>query len=213
MLLKKQEPPKKEPHPYMPKHLLEKEEEKPQKNNEWVKWVIRSLGLLLVVGAVIAGFYFFKVNTAQIVVNVVNLRSPMLGTVERSNLVSLTDDLISSVNNPKVSESWNRLIGCFDKGCEDKEYFAFLYTLVTEEEVPHRVLLSNIIVIQRYWGTDENILTFSRALTDVHKGVSGLGSSKVNEIWDKVVDCDGKCVERNDLFFSLVKEVVKVEER
>ncbi len=197
----------------MPKHLVEKEEPKKEKDTEWVKWVIRSLGLLLIVAAVVASFYFFKVNTAQIVVNTVNLRSPTLGTVERSNLVSLTDDLVRSLGNSKVSESWSRLIECFDTGCSDPEYFGFVYTLASEEEVPHRVLLVNIIITQRYWGTDENILTFSRALTDVHKGVSDLRSSKVNEAWENVVDCDGTCPERNDQFFTLVKEVVKVEER
>jgi hypothetical protein len=208
----KREPPK-EPHPHMPKHLLDKEE--PPKT-EWVKWVIRSLGILFVLLAVIAGVYFFKingaVNTAQIVVNVVNLHYTTLSTVERGNLVSLTDDMVSKLNDPKVNAQWQRLIQCFPQGCDDKEYFGFLYVLVDAVNVPHARLITNIIVTQRYWGTGENILIFSRALTDVHTDITPLGS-KVTGLWDKVVACDGTCADKNDQFFNLIKEVVKVQEQ
>ncbi len=206
--------PKREPHPHMPKHLLPKEEPEPE--TDWMVWVVRTLGILFVLIAIIAGVYFFKingaVNTAQVVVNVVNLHYTTLTTVERGNLISLTDQMIADLNNARVSSQWDRLIQCLPQGCADPEYFGFIYLLVDEVDVPHAPLLANLIVAQRYWGTDENILIFSRALTDVHKGVAGLDSAKVNELWDKAVDCDGTCAEKNELFFSLIKEVVKVQE-
>lgn len=195
-------------------HDIWKKEEEPHKkvkprSKEWQKWVLRTLGILLILVAVIAGIYYMDVNVAQVVINVVNLRAP-LDTVAHSNLISLTDDLISDLDNPKMTNSWQELVACQSSGCDDTQYFGFLYTLISEEKVPHAELIGNLIVSQRYWGTGEAVLIFSKAMADSDSGVRALHSAKCTKLWEDIVLCDGTCENKNDLFFTLIKEVVKV---
>ncbi|MFQ5620735.1 MAG: hypothetical protein ACE5FT_02745 [Candidatus Nanoarchaeia archaeon] len=187
-------------------------ESKPKKS-EWTKWVVRTLGLLgllLVLMAALAFFVMFKVNAAQVTLNVVNLRNPALATVTKSGLVSLTDEKMRALDNPVISEHWGTLLECLDAGCEDSKFFGMVYVLALEENVPHKKLITDLIVTQRYWGTEEGILVFSKAVSDVDRGVAGLQSSKVKSGWQAVVDCDGVCEEKNDLYFNLFKQIIKV---
>ena len=188
------------------------EPEKPVKQNskEVTKWVLRTLGILLILVSIIAGIYLMDVNVAQIVINVVNLRAP-LDTVAHSNLISLTDDLVSDLGNPQITNSWEELVACQPIGCEDILYFGFLYTLISNEKVPHAKLIGDLIVTQRYWGTGEAVLIFSKSMADSDTGIKGLNSAKCSKIWEEIVVCDGTCENKNDLFFNLIKEVVKVQ--
>ena len=195
------------------KDIWKQEEPEPKKKSkpELTKWVIRTLGVLFILIAVLAFIVWFKVNSAQVALNIVNLRNPTLATVTRSGLVSLTDDKIKSIDNPLVTEQWGTLLGCLETGCEDSKFFAMVFVLALEENIPHRKLITDLVITQRYWGSEENILIFSKALTDVDSGIALLGSSKIKTEWQTVVDCDGVCEEKNDLYFTLIKDVIKVQ--
>ena len=59
----------------------------------------------------------------------------------------------------------------------------------------------------KYWG-GEDVVKFSKALTTVDKTVDELGARTITDAWKKIVECDGKCPSKAQLYFDLIEEIV-----
>lgn len=149
-------------------------------------------------------------STGDLILNVISLRKAPTDVVKRSTLISTTNEMISSLGNKRIKGDWDTLSECMQKGCTDIDYYNFLITVVTQKKVANGDLIYNLILVNKYWGTAE-IIDFSQALTKVDKAVSDLGSREVTKAWQAIVACDGKCVEKDDLFFQMIKTIVMTE--
>jgi len=172
--------------------------------------VIVLLILVIVIAALASLYYFTKVTPGpEIITNVIDLRTEQ-NTLTKSQLVSRTEDLVLSAKSRVVESEWRVLAECMAAGCEDTDYFNFIQTVVNEVSVPNGDLITNVIATYKYWGSDQVVL-FSRAMTEVNEGIDALYSRTLSENWKKVVECDSKCENENDLYFELVKGIVELE--
>ncbi len=163
---------------------------------------------LIFLALLTAVYQFTKAEPGpEIVVNVIELRSEQQ-TLVRSQLISRTEDLVQETGSRAVQSEWGALSDCIGGTCEDTNYFNFIQTVVHETSIPHSALLTNIIATYKYWGTDQVVL-FSRAMTEVNEGIGQLYSRTAQETWKKIVACDGQCGEENELYFSLIKSIVE----
>ena len=78
-----------------------------------------------------------------------------------------------------------------------------------EAEIPESDVLVNVIATSKYWDDGDNILEFSKALTLSNEQIEELDNRKAEGIWQDIVDCNNECSERNDLYFDLIKTIMK----
>lgn len=169
------------------------------------------IGVGVAVVAVVAlGLYWYwgsASDAQQLILNTVALRKGPPEVVKRSALIAQTNTLVEGMGNKRIQGEWDGLAQCMAKGCIDPDYYNFIITVTTQKRVANRDLLYNLILANKYWGTNE-IIDFSQALTKADTAVEQLGSREASKKWNEIVECDGKCPEKNDLFFEMIKLVV-----
>ena len=169
------------------------------------------IAVLLVV-VVIAGVwsYLNSDDTQDVVLNIVSLRKGPPEIVKRAALITQTNLMVRKMGSRRIQNDWEGLSECMPKGCTDIDYYNFLVTVITQKKVKHSDLIYNLILTNKYWGTNE-IIDFSQALTKVNEEVEALGSREVSKNWSEIIQCDGKCPEKDDLFFQMIKLTVMVD--
>ena len=170
-----------------------------------------AVGVVIVLIALIAVVSYWKGDkTDDLMLNVVALRKGTAEVVKRSALITQTDEIVNNLGNKRIKNEWEGLSQCMTKGCTDIDYYNFLVTVITQKKVKNGELLYNLILVNKYWGTSE-IIDFSQALTKVNEEVEKLGSREVSKKWGQVIECDGKCTEKDDLFFDMIKLIVMTD--
>lgn len=172
--------------------------------------LIAVIGLLVIAAAAGIWFYTTDDSAGNIVLNVIALRKGPPELVKKSVLITTTNRLVEGLNNKRIQNEWNGLAECMSKGCSDIDYYNFIVTVITQKRVQNSDLIYNLILTNKYWGTNE-IIEFSQALTKVDDGVDTLGSREVQKDWSEILECDGKCPEKDDLFFQMIKASVMAE--
>ena len=146
-------------------------------------------------------------GTNELILNIIGLRKAPTDVVKKSVLITQTNEMVKRFGNSRIKNEWEGLADCMKKGCTDVDYYNFLITVITQKKVAHGELLYNLILVNKYWGTSE-IIDFSQSTTVVNKEVENLGSREVSKKWIEIIQCDGKCQEKDDLFFQMIKMVV-----
>lgn len=134
-------------------------------------------------------------------------------SVARAELITAIDTAVKGTSNDAISAQWNTLTQCIaDNSCTQDDYFDLVLIIAIEkkDDVPHAGLISNAITVNRYWGNQERILEFSKALSDANAQVDLLASKPVTNKWREIVACDGKCPEFHNLFFEFLRLVLAI---
>ncbi|MEM4263472.1 MAG: hypothetical protein QW666_01070 [Candidatus Woesearchaeota archaeon] len=174
--------------------------------------VIGVLGLGIIITALAVALSFLMENQADastLVLNVIDLKQKADDSVARAKAVTSIDKAVKSLHNEAISESWQTLLECLQKGCVPDDYFNLIAVIVQErkEEIANSDLIFNILVVQRFWG-GENIVEFSKALAAANDAIEQLGSKTASNKWSEIIACNGTCKERDDLFFDMIKLII-----
>lgn len=131
--------------------------------------------------------------------------------VDRANLITALDDLVAQSKSVEVQEQWERMTQCLATACPDEAYLDMVLVTVAafEQDVPESALLINVIATAKYWGDAEHLLDFSKALSIANEQVKTLEDRKVEKAWEKIVECNGVCPEKNDLYFDVISAIVQ----
>ncbi len=132
-------------------------------------------------------------------------------SVDRANLITDLDDLVVDVKNPRVREQWDRMLECLSASCPNEAFLDMVLVVVAEFEsdIPNDDLLINVIATAKYWGNPDHMLDFSKALSSADDGIKKLEVRGAEKKWDQIVECNGVCPEMYDLYFDLIKTIVK----
>lgn len=170
-----------------------------------------AIGVVLVIVVLVAVWLYLKTDdTQELILNVVSLRKGPAEVVKKSALITKTNAIVRQIGNKRIQNDWDGLTECMPKGCTDVDYYNFIVTVITQKKVKHTDLIYNLILTNKYWGTNE-IVDFSQSLTKVNEDVERLGSREVSKKWNEIIECDGKCQDKDDLFFLMIKTVVMVD--
>jgi len=182
-----------------------KAKKKPQSNS--LRFLLPTFFLVLIVAL---GYLFYPMFSANhgptIILNTIELRLEQ-DTLTRSTLVTQTDQLVRRTNDRQLQGEWSLITECLPQGCDDAQFLNFIALTASHLDIKHNELLQNLIGSYKYWNS-EDILTFSKAMTNVNLGVDELYSRSLEEKWNQIVECDGQCENENDLYFEIIEIVV-----
>ena len=168
--------------------------------------VIGALGLgILLIAIILAYTIFSATEVAQpLIVNVAELRNSAGDPVKNAKLVAHIGDLAAD-STELVQDQWSYMTECLPTGCVDDEYFNMILIISQEykDELQYADLISNSIIAHRFWGS-EDVVEFSRALSEANDGYSLIKSKQVRNKWNEIVECKGECAHMNDLFFEII---------
>lgn len=131
--------------------------------------------------------------------------------VDKADLISSIDDLVADTDNSEIKDQWERMTKCLATNCPDEAYLDMVLVTVAsyESEIKESALLINIIATAKYWGDNEHLLEFSKALSIANEQITLLENRNAEKEWDEVVKCNGVCPEKNDLYFNLITTIVQ----
>ena len=181
----------------------------PQDNTSALRLILPILFIVLIVTVAYLLYPMFAKNVGpQIILNIIKLRTESQ-TLSRSQLITETDDMVKSTKDRSLMGEWSTLTQCLPQGCPDDDYLNFIGLVTQQMDIPNRDLIQNIIITYRYWGTDE-IVRFSKAMTAVTRSIEDTYSRSLEEKWKGIIECDGKCAEKNDLYFQAIEIAVEL---
>lgn len=170
------------------------------------------LGIVVVLGVILiaASFLGSDAPVKPLIVKGIQLREAE-DPVVKAQLITELDDLVAQAENEELTDQWDRMMDCLGKKCPDQAYldYVLVNAVAFETELPESSLLINIIATAKYWDNSDHLLEFSRAVSLTNEQIDALESKKARNEWQDVVDCDGQCPEKYDLFFELIKTVVQ----
>ncbi len=167
--------------------------------------IIVGLALLIIYFGVSFAFNFMQTDVGEIevLINVLELRMGSKGLVERSRLVTQTNELVDSMRNKEVRTGWESLSVCLGGKCSDDEYLAFIGTVVKADKPKSRDLILSLIEAKRNWnGAD--LIKFSKSITAIDNEIRN-APPEVYKKWQELVACDGRCGGMNDLLFEMIR--------
>lgn len=175
------------------------------------KFIIIGVSCIAVIALIImfAALFSSDSSSDEIILNVLSLRK-VDDSVQKAQLISKLDDLVLSSNNGPLQEQWEHVTECLSESCPDDAFFdtVFITTNEFQSSLKHSDLLLNVIYVNRYWDSEENVVEFSKSLAAIDKGVPELDNRKANSAWEDIVDCNNECAARNDLYFDLIEKIV-----
>jgi len=168
-------------------------------------------GIVLVVIVVIVLVNVLSSNppATELIEKSIDLRNAQT-PVERADLITEIDDLVAEAKDPEVLEQWERMLECLRSKCPDEAYVDMVLVTVVafEEKIEQSPLLINVLATTKYWGKEEHMLEFSKALSTADDQIEELGKRSVEKKWEEVVECSGTCDENYDVYFELIKAIV-----
>ena len=171
---------------------------------------VAGVAILLIAVIIIASLLASDAPVKPIIYKSIELRNAT-DPVQKAKLITDLDDLILQTENTEVIDQWTRMMGCLGTTCPDEAYLDLVLVTVAqfENELPESALIINLIAVSKYWGNQENILEFSKALSIANDQLEELGKKQVRKNWQQIVDCNGTCPEKNDLFFDLIEAIAQ----
>jgi len=183
---------------------------KEKKTPNWVQRIVPPLIVLFLLIAIagLSAKFLFGNPSVDIIANVIELRD-VESTVKKADLIAETDDFVDSLGNKNVNAEWISLTECLSQTCSNADFFNVVQTVAYEERVPNYELIVNLVLTYKYWN-GEDVVKFSKALTTVDKQLDVLNIRVVSDAWKKIVECDGTCPNKAQLYFELIGEIVEV---
>lgn len=147
----------------------------------------------------------------SIILKTTDLRAASDDSVRRAQLISAIDTLVAKSGDENIDEQWARMTECLGTTCPDDAFFdmVFVSTNDHQADIKNADLILNILVVNRYWDTEE-VVEFSKSLSEVDTQLQELGSRKAKGTWDDIVECNNECAERNDLYFELIRSITEL---
>lgn len=175
--------------------------------------------LAIVVGfflsVVLMGYSLFSSGPpySAIILKGIELRNVKNDSVSKAKLVSSLDTLVALSNGEEIKTDWNRIVECLSGSCSDDQYFDLIVSSAIEgqKDVMHSRLIADLVTAGRFWGS-QDVVEFSKALASADEQLNSMRSKLLDKQWNAIVACDGKCLEKNDLFFDLIRVVVSQKE-
>lgn len=163
------------------------------------------LGILVTALAILLSFTTGESQTPELIPTIVKLYQDRDNSVEKAKDITKIDEIVTDIDNTEVTDAWLSMLDCLKETCVPDDYFNFIMIVINEKghEIKYSNLLTNILITQRYWGT-ENIVEFSKALTAANTDIEALHNKAISSKWKEVVECNGVCPEKNDLFFQTI---------
>lgn len=181
-----------------------------KKENQSKRWIPPVIFLLLIIAVAGLSIFYFKAPPApQIVLNTIELRNEE-NTIKRADLITKISDLVDQMDSQNVEIEWESLTECLSTECTNADYLNFLQTAAYEGKIDNYELIINLVLTYKYWN-GEDVVKFSKSLTEVDKAIELSNVRVLSKSWDKIVECDGTCPARADLYFDMIKEVVELK--
>jgi len=170
---------------------------------------IAGIVLVVIVAIILVNVLSGEPPATELIEKSIDLRNAKT-PVERADLITEIDDLVADAKSPDVLEQWERMLECLRSKCPDEAYVDMVLVTVVafEKKIEQSPLLINVLATTKYWGKEEHMLEFSKALSTANDQVEELGDRSVEKRWDEVVECNGTCAEHYDLYFELIKAIV-----
>ena len=170
------------------------------------------IGIIIVILAIVvaASFLGSSAPIRPIIHQGIELRTAADDPLKKARAITDLDELILATKNNDIKDQWDRMMQCLPTICPDEAYFDLILITVAsyEQDIPQSALLINVIAVGKYWGVEENLLEFSKALTIATDQIDELESKSVRKQWQQIIDCNGTCPEKNDLLFSLIQTII-----
>lgn len=174
--------------------------------------LISIVGIIIILVAVfaIASMLGSNAPVKPIIAKTIQLKQAT-EPVEKAKLITDLDDLITQTENKELKDQWDRMMGCLSTSCPDEAFLDMVLVTVAnyEQELPESALLINIIATAKYWGNQEHLLEFSKALSMANDQVDELQNKNARKQWQQIVECNGTCPEKNDLFFNIIETIAQ----
>lgn len=149
-------------------------------------------------------------SVEPIILNTISLRN-VEDPVTKAQLISVLDELVADTQNAPINEQWGRVTSCLGQKCPDDAFFDTIFVVASEYSptLPNSELVMNILFVNRYWNDDEKVVEFSKSLSAIDAAVPLLNDREVERDWNKVVECNNACSEKNDLYFEMLRDTVQ----
>lgn len=167
------------------------------------------LGILIVYFGISFALDFMKgsFGIEEVVLNTLELRSSTKGLVEKSRLITQTNEIVDTMHNNAVEFAWQNLSGCLSTRCDDVQYLGFIEAVAKETSLKDKNMILNVVRLRNSWGAGD-LIKFSKAVTDIDKELKS-SPQELYKKWQEVIACDGKCSDMNNLFFDMIGIVLK----
>ncbi len=167
------------------------------------------LAVIIIYFGVSFAFSIFSkpVEANELILNVIELRSSTKGLIERSRLITETNEIIEDLNNKAIKESWSTVSLCLANKCSDLQYLAFIEQVAKESDIKHKKFMVNLLEAKIKWGGGD-LIKFSKAITAIDEQLMDAPQS-VYKKWQEIVACNNKCSAMDDLFFGIAEAIVK----
>ena len=131
--------------------------------------------------------------------------------VDRADLITEIDDVVAASGDESIYEQWDRMLECLTTECPDEAFLDMVLVTVVafEQDINDSALLINVIATAKYWGKEEHMLDFSKALSTANDQIEELDRRSAEKIWEDIVECKGECPEMFDLYFELIKTIAE----
>jgi len=166
--------------------------------------------IFIIIIAAIASILGSNAPVKPIITSTIELRATD-EPIKRSQLISNLDSYMAQAANPVLTEQWNKVISCLGQGCPDEAFSDTIFIVCSEfrKDTPNCELIMHLTAINKFWNEPERVLEFSKSMTTTDKIISDSGNRRIIKTWNDLVKCNGKCAEKNDLFFKLIDEIIK----
>jgi len=169
-------------------------------------------GILLIVVTVVILVAVLTPNSdpSSLISKAIELRNSKT-PIERANLITSIDDEVASLGNSDVSEQWDRMLSCLSEVCPDEAFLDLILvtTAAFETEIPNSATIINAIATVKYWGNSENMLDFSRAMSNADKQIEESDNRAAKKVWDQILECENTCEDKNNLYFALIRALTQ----
>ena len=164
------------------------------------------LGILVTAVAILLSLTSGTDQTPELIPAIASLYQHKDDSVAKAKDITKIDEIVTDLDNPEITDAWLFLLDCLKENCLADDYFNFIMIIINEKssDIKYSNLLTNILITERYWGT-ENIVEFSRALTAANTDIDALHNKEASDKWQDIVECNGACPEKNDLFFDIIR--------
>jgi len=172
-----------------------------------------AVGLVLVLAALFTGVAVISNGNSitGLLASTLELREKQDEQLQKAKLVSDIDELVADLDDADITAQWSTFTECIAvKQCADDDFLDFLITIISakESKIANAGLIIDVIKTHRYWGNQDYLIEFSKALTSADNGIEAMQAKHITAAWKNIVVCDGSCPEYNDLFFGIIRQLL-----
>ncbi len=122
------------------------------------------------------------------------------------SVTNLQNDFVQ-LDKTEIKAGWQTIINCVYDHCNDKNYLDLIdIVAISFFDKDKNVLIHSFVQTIGYWD-GQNIIEFSKSITETDRLMQMSNDKKIVELWNSVVECNGKCSEFDGLVFRMINEI------